>query len=150
MAIFFLQTRISIPRYFSQSYGAYFKYIVQVHTRTVNVCAMLMISYVILKYASYDWLKYRGMAILVCRKQIATGWWNNVWVSTNIILSKWPVNSFCPRRYLVNLHVCHTTLCVEVVVSLSVHCMEVDHDNTVNSEHVYASLVFGLRCPNTS
>ena len=27
-----------------------------------------MISYVILKYAPYDWLKYRGMAILVCRK----------------------------------------------------------------------------------
>ena len=26
-AIFFLQTRIAIPRYFSQSYGAYFKYI---------------------------------------------------------------------------------------------------------------------------
>ena len=60
-AIFFLQTRIAIPRYFSQSYGAYFKYIihvhVHVHTRTVNVCAMLMISYVILKYAPYDWLK---------------------------------------------------------------------------------------------
>ena len=58
---FFLQTRIAIPRYFSQSYGAYFKYIihvhVHVHTRTVNVCAMLMISYVILKYAPYDWLK---------------------------------------------------------------------------------------------
>ena len=36
---------------------------------TVNVCAMLMISYVILKYAPYDWLKYRGMAILVCRKK---------------------------------------------------------------------------------
>ena len=57
----FLQTRIAIPRYFSQSYGAYFKYIihvhVHVHTRTVNVCAMLMISYVILKYAPYDWLK---------------------------------------------------------------------------------------------
>ena len=68
-AIFFLQTRIAIPRYFSQSYGAYFKYIVHVHTRTVNVCAMLMISYVILKYAPYDWLKYRGMAILVCRKK---------------------------------------------------------------------------------
>ena len=31
---------------------------VHVHTRTVNVCAMLMISYVILKYAPYDWLKY--------------------------------------------------------------------------------------------
>ena len=30
---------------------------VHVHTRTVNVCAMLMISYVILKYAPYDWLK---------------------------------------------------------------------------------------------
>ena len=30
---------------------------VRVHTRTVNVCAMLMISYVILKYAPYDWLK---------------------------------------------------------------------------------------------
>ena len=29
---------------------------------------MLTISYVILKYAPYDWLKYRGMAILVCRK----------------------------------------------------------------------------------
>ena len=28
-----------------------------------------MISYVILKYAPYDWLKYRGMAILVCRKK---------------------------------------------------------------------------------
>ena len=28
---------------------------VHVHTRTVNVCAML--SYVILKYAPYDWLK---------------------------------------------------------------------------------------------
>ena len=27
-AIFFLQTRIAIPQYFSQSYGAYFKYIV--------------------------------------------------------------------------------------------------------------------------
>ena len=53
----FLQTRIAIPRYFSQSYGAYFKYIIHVHTRTVNVCAMLMISYVILKYAPYDWLK---------------------------------------------------------------------------------------------
>ena len=72
---FFLQTRIAIPRYFSQSYGSYFKYIVHVHvhvhvhTRTVNVCAMLMISYVILKYAPYDWLKYRGMAILVCRKK---------------------------------------------------------------------------------
>ena len=34
---------------------------------------MLMISYVILKYAPYDWLKYRGMAILVCRKKIASG-----------------------------------------------------------------------------
>ena len=60
-AIFFLQTRIAIPRYFSQSYVAYFKYIihvhVHVHTRTVNVSAMLMISYVILKYAPYDWLK---------------------------------------------------------------------------------------------
>ena len=73
---FFLQTRIAIPRYFSQSYGAYFNYIVHVHvhvhvhTRTVNVCAMLMISYLILKYAPYDWLKYRGMAILVCRKKI--------------------------------------------------------------------------------
>ena len=30
---------------------------VHVHTRTVNVCAILMISYVILKYAPYDWLK---------------------------------------------------------------------------------------------
>ena len=30
---------------------------VHVHTRTINVCAMLMISYVILKYAPYDWLK---------------------------------------------------------------------------------------------
>ena len=30
---------------------------------------MLMISYVILKYAPYDWLKYRGMAILVCRRK---------------------------------------------------------------------------------
>ena len=30
---------------------------VHVHTRTVNVCAMLMISYVILTYAPYDWLK---------------------------------------------------------------------------------------------
>ena len=30
---------------------------VHVHTRPVNVCAMLMISYVILKYAPYDWLK---------------------------------------------------------------------------------------------
>ena len=32
---------------------------VHVHTRTVNVCAMLhvIISYVILKYAPYDWLK---------------------------------------------------------------------------------------------
>ena len=73
IAIFFLQTRIAIPRCFSQSYGAYFKYIVHVHvhvhTRTVNVCAMLMISYVILKYAPYDWLKYRGMANLVCRKK---------------------------------------------------------------------------------
>ena len=58
---FFLQTRIAIPRYFSQSYGAYFKY-------NVHVCAMLMTSYAILKYAPYDWLKYRGMAILVCRK----------------------------------------------------------------------------------
>ena len=28
-----------------------------------------MISYVILKYAPYDWLKYRGMAILICRKK---------------------------------------------------------------------------------
>ena len=57
--IFFLQTRIAIPQYFSQSYGAYFKHIVHVHvhTRTVNVCAMLTISYVILKYAPYDWLK---------------------------------------------------------------------------------------------
>ena len=61
---FFLQTRIAIPQYFSQSYGAYFKYIVRVHvqyvhvhTRTVNVCVMLMISYVILKYVPYDWLK---------------------------------------------------------------------------------------------
>ena len=55
---FFLQTRIAIPQYFSQSYGAYFKHIGRtVHTRTVNVCAMLMISYVILKYAPYDWLK---------------------------------------------------------------------------------------------
>ena len=56
-AIFFLQTRIAIPQYFSQSYGAYQYIHVHVHTRTVNVCAMLMISYVILKYAPYDWLK---------------------------------------------------------------------------------------------
>ena len=47
--IFFLQTRIAIPRYFSQSNGAYFKYIVHVHTRTVNVCAMLMIDLRVLK-----------------------------------------------------------------------------------------------------
>ena len=45
--------------------GAYFKYIVHVHThtRTVNVWRDVTIIYVILKYAPYDWLKYRGMAI---------------------------------------------------------------------------------------
>ena len=37
-AIFFLQTRIAIPRYFSQSYGAYFKYIVHVHVHKYCKC----------------------------------------------------------------------------------------------------------------
>ena len=61
LRFFFCKRGLASPQYFSQSYGAYFKYIVHVHvyvhTRTVNVCAMLMISYVILKYAPYDWLK---------------------------------------------------------------------------------------------
>ena len=42
------------------------------YTRTVNVCAMLMIDLHVrhLKIrAIYDWLKYRGMAILVCRNK---------------------------------------------------------------------------------
>ena len=67
---FFLQTRIAIPRYFSQSCGAYFKYIVHVHVHVHDILR------VILKYAPYDWLKYRGMAILVCRKkQLLPGAW---------------------------------------------------------------------------
>ena len=36
-------------------------------TFTVRVCTCTMY----LKYAPYDWLKYRGMAILVCRNKIA-------------------------------------------------------------------------------
>ena len=70
----YLQTRIAIPRYFSQSYGAYFKMtwdIINIaQTFTVRVCTCTCTMY--LKYAPYDWLKYRGMAILVCRKKIAS------------------------------------------------------------------------------
>ena len=57
---FFLQTRIAIPQYFSQSYGAYFKYIVRTCTCAYTYCKCLRdvnVSYVILKYAPYDWLK---------------------------------------------------------------------------------------------
>ena len=41
---FFLQSRIAIPRYFSQLYGAYFKYIVHVHVHTRTVLAQVGLS----------------------------------------------------------------------------------------------------------
>ena len=82
---------------------------VYVHTRTVNVCAMLMIAYVILKYAPYDWLKYRGMAILVCRKKIRSRASDqpklNIsillpWVNLVVITRPWWEKRF-PQRLIV-------------------------------------------------
>ena len=41
LRFFFLQTRIAIPQYFSQSYGAYFKYIVRTCTCAYTYCKCL-------------------------------------------------------------------------------------------------------------
>ena len=59
---------------------------------------MLMISYVILKYAPYDWLKYRGMAILVCRKKNRC----RIGIRRSTIYRRWPA-IFCLHLYTKNL-----------------------------------------------
>ena len=89
--------RILIWRRISLTSRKHLQYVyAHVHVRTMY-----------LKYAPYDWLKYWGMAILVCRKKIADGHHANQNHSLNSVeLYDWGILSgFNNRVYMYHTHI---------------------------------------------